>query len=171
MVRVHVYTGDGEGKTLTALGLALRNAGHKYKVVIVQFMKGRKDVGEYKVQKMLSPYLKLYQFGKKEFVNLDKPNESDIFAAKKGILFAKKILKEKIKVLILDEVNLAVAIGLLKKEDVLSLIDDAPKDMLVILTGRNAPEEFINKADLVTVMNDVKHPYDKGVKAVKGIEY
>lgn len=171
MARVHVYTGDGEGKTLTALGLALRNAGHKYKVVFVQFMKGRKNIGEYKAQKMLRPYLEIYQFGKRDFVNLGRPNKDDIDRANKGIRFAEKLLDKKINVLVLDEVNLAAAIGLVEKKDVLRLIEDAPKKMLIILTGRNAPEEFINAADLVTVMDDVKHPFKKGVKAVKGIEY
>lgn len=170
MVRVHVYTGDGEGKTLTAVGLIIRAAGHNLKSTIIQFMKGRKDIGEYKALKKC-PFVKIKQFGRPGFVDLQNPKAEDIKLGEKGMLFAKKAISEKIRVLVLDEINLAVSIGLVNKYDVLELIDNAPEELLLILTGRNAPEEFIDKADLVTVMNDVKHPFKKGIKAVEGIEY
>ncbi|ENO12076.1 ATP:corrinoid adenosyltransferase [Thermoplasmatales archaeon SCGC AB-539-C06] len=88
---IYLWTGEGSGKTTSALGVALRCAGHKMKVIIVQFMKGRKDIGEYKIMKKLKPYYQIYQFGRKEFIRpLDKPTQKDKELAKKGLEFAKK---------------------------------------------------------------------------------
>jgi len=168
---VHLYTGDGEGKTITAFGLALRAVGHGYKVIIVQFMKGRKDIGEYKIRDRLSPEYEIYQFGRKEFVNLKNPDPIDRKLAEEGLRFAKEALKRKPRLLILDEINLAVTIGLLKLSDVLSLLDEVPPETTVILTGRRAPKELIERADLVTEMREIKHPMRKGVPARRGIEY
>jgi cob(I)alamin adenosyltransferase len=169
MVRVHLYTGKGEGKTLTALGLAMRSIGHNRKVIMVQFMKGREDVGEFKVQKKLR-LLEIHQFGRKGFVDLENPSKLDKKKAKKGIKFANEVLKKKIDVLILDEVNLAARIGLISEDDVLDLIKKADKKTLIILTGRDAPKSFHKIADLITDMREIKHPYYKGEKAKKGIE-
>ena len=168
---IHVYTGNGEGKTLTAFGLALRAVGHGYKVVIVQFMKGRKDVGEYKVRARLQPEYEIYQFGREDFVDLENPLSVDYELAKKGLEFAEKALEKRPRVLVLDEINLAAAIGLVKVEDVLRLLEKVPEETVVVLTGRKAPKEFIEVADLVTEMREIKHPYKRGIEAREGIEY
>ena len=168
---IHLYTGDGEGKTITAFGLALRAVGHGYKVIIIQFMKGRKDVGEYKIRERLQPEYEIYQFGREEFVDLRNPDPVDRELAQKALEFAREALKRKPRVLVLDEINLAVAAGLVKLEDVLRLLDEVPEETVVVLTGRNAPKELMEKADLVTVMKDVKHPMRRGVPARRGIEY
>ncbi len=171
MPNIHLYTGEGEGKTTNALGLALRALGHGYKVIIVQFMKGRKDIGEYKIKKKLGRNYEIYQFGRKEFIDLYNPGAEDIKRAQRALEFAKEQLKRKPKLLILDEVNLAAAFKLVKVEDVLELLDEVPGETAVVLTGRRAPKELIERADLVTEMLEVKHPMSKGVLARKGIEY
>jgi cob(I)alamin adenosyltransferase len=168
---IHVYTGDGEGKTLTAFGLALRAVGHGYKVIIVQFMKGRKDVGEYKVKDRLQPEYEIHQFGREDFIDLENPLPIDYELARKGLDFAEEALKRRPRVLVLDEINLAAAIGLVKVEDVLKLLENVPEETVVVLTGRRAPKEFIEVADLVTNLREIKHPHKQGVKARKGIEY
>lgn len=169
---VHLYTGSGEGKTLTAIGAAIRAIGHGFKVVIVQFMKGRKDVGEYMFMKSLKPRCEVYQFGRREFVDLHNPQPVDYELARAGLEFARRIIKrKKPDVLILDEINLAVATGLLKAEEVLQLLEEAKNCMLVILTGRGAPKELIEAADLVTEMREVKHPLRLGIEARRGIDY
>ena len=168
---IHLYTGDGEGKTITAFGLALRAVGHGYKVIIIQFMKGRKDVGEYKIRERLQPEYEIYQFGREEFGDRRNPDPVDKELGQTGLEFAREALKRKPRVLVLDEINLAVAAGLVKLEDVLKPLDEVPEETVVVLTGRHAPKELMEKADLVTVMEDVKHPMRKGVPARRGIEY
>jgi len=168
---IHLYTGDGEGKSITAFGLALRAVGHGYKVIIVQFMKGRKDIGEYKVRRKLAPNYEIHQFGRREFINLKSPEPIDYILARRGLEFARKMLKKKPRLLILDEINLAVSIGLVGLSDVLALLNDVPEQTTVVLTGRNAPKELIERADLVTEMCEIKHPWKRGVQARKGIEY
>jgi len=168
---VRVYTGEGEGKTLAAFGLALRAIGHGQRVVVIQFLKGRKDVGEYRVKEKLSPNLEVYQFGREELVSPRFPEQADYELAKKGIEFAKQVLQLKPDVLILDEVNLAVFYGLISVKDVLDVIKEASDDMVIVLTGRYAPKEFIEIADLVTEMKKIKHPFNRGEYARKGREY
>ena len=168
---IHLYTGEGEGKTLTAIGAAIRAVGHGYKAIIIQFMKGRKNIGEYKIKEKLSPQYEIYQFGRREFINLHSPDPIDYKLARKGLEFAKKALKRRPKVLVLDEINLAVAAGLIKLEAVIELLKETPKSTVVILTGRRAPKELIAMADLVSEVHEVKHPLRIGVKSRKGIEY
>jgi cob(I)alamin adenosyltransferase len=168
---VHLYTGEGEGKTITAFGLALRALGHGHKVVVIQFLKGRKYIGEYKIKKRLGPNYEIYQFGRKRFIDLRNPDPIDIELAYKGLEFARNKLQEKPKLLILDEVNLVCAFGLLKVEDVLGLLDEVAPETVVVLTGRRAPQELIERADLVSEIMLVKHPFQKGVPARAGIEY
>ncbi|MDP2909014.1 MAG: cob(I)yrinic acid a,c-diamide adenosyltransferase [Nanoarchaeota archaeon] len=165
---IHLYTGDGGGKTTSALGVAMRALGHGKKVVMIQFMKGRTDTGEYKIQKQLKNF-KVYQFGREDFIKpVDKPTEKDYKLAEKGLRFVEKTLKEKPCLLILDEINLAAAIGLLKISDVLKVLEKKSKDTHLIMTGRHAPEEFIRIADIVTTVEDVKRVERE---AQKGIEY
>ncbi len=168
---IHVYTGDGEGKTLTALGLALRSIGHGRKVIMIQFMKGRTDTGEYRAARRLSPEFEIHQFGKVDFVDLENPEEIDFILAEKGFSFARETLKKKPDVLILDEINLAVAVGLLKLDEVLDFLTEIPWDMTAVLTGRRAPEEFIEIADLAMEMVYIRHPFERGMVSREGIDY
>ena len=169
--KIHLYTGEGEGKTTTALGLALRAVGHGYKVIIIQFMKGRKNTGEYLIKKRLAPEYEIYQFGKQEFVNLENPSEEDKKLAQEGLEFARKSLRKKPRLLILDEINLAIAIGLIELRAVLELLEEIPNETVVVLTGRRAPKELIKVADLVTEMREIKHPMKHGIVARRGIEF
>jgi len=168
---VYLWTGEGAGKTTSALGVALRSLGWNHKVVIIQFMKGWKNIGEYKIKKKLGKNYEIYQFGRKSFVNLRKPAKEDIKIAQKGIEFAEKILKKKPDLLILDEINLAAAIGLVPIKKVLKLIEKASPKTTIYMTGRYAPKEFIKRADFATEIRQIKHPAEKRIPAKKGIEY
>ncbi|MFH1347827.1 MAG: cob(I)yrinic acid a,c-diamide adenosyltransferase [Candidatus Margulisiibacteriota bacterium] len=168
---IYLFTGEGGGKTIAALGLALRSIGHKHRVIIVQFMKGRKDTGEFKAAKKLSPYLKVYQFGREGFVNLKYPAKEDIELAQDGFKMAKETIKKKPNLLILDEINLAIAAGLLDLDEVIKFLKKIPKTIDVVLTGRRASVELYKLADGISVVKKVKHVFDKGVPARKGIEY
>lgn len=165
-----LYTGDGGGKTTAALGLALRSLGHRHNVVMIQFMKGRKDVGEYLIKERLSPGFDVYQFGREEFVNLKKPDRIDRELAEKGLKFCREVLSRKPDLLILDEINIAVAAGLLNLDDVLAFLEEIPGGMIVVLTGRYASKELMEKADYVVEINDLKRPVEE-IPPRKGIEY
>jgi len=168
---IHVYTGEGEGKTISALGLALRAIGHGQKVVMIQFMKGRKNTGEYLIAKRLSPEFELYQFGGEDFIDVENPDKIDFELAERGFSFLKEIVKKKPDLLILDEINLAIAVGLLKLDSVLDFLDEIPTEMTVILTGRRAPKELIKRSDLATEMKYIKHPFERGIEAREGLDY
>lgn len=168
---VYLYTGEGEGKTTNAFGLALRAVGHGYNVIIIQFMKGRKYIGEYKIKDRLAPEYEIYQFGREDFIDFKNPMPLDYELAEKGLEFAKKALKRKPRLLILDEINLAAHFGIVKTEDLLKLLDDIPEETTVVLTGRRAPRKLIERADLVTEMRLIKHPFEKNVPAREGLEY
>lgn len=170
---VYLYTGTGAGKTTAALGACMRAVGHNLRVVVVQFMKGRKDIGEYKIQEKLKPYYEIYQFGRPEFVDLKNPSRKDINLAQKGLEFIEKeILKNPPYLLVLDEINMAAAIGLVNVKQVLKLLDKIPSKTTVFLTGRFAPAEFIARADTATEMVMIKHVLEKGgIPAKKGIQY
>jgi len=168
---LYVYTGEGGGKTTAALGLALRSVGHGHKVVIVQFMKGRKDVGEWKIARRLHPHYEIHQFGREEFVDLKNPAKEDVELAQKGMEFARSAAGNRPNLLILDELNIAIAAGLVKLGDVMKLLDEVPKETVVVITGRYAPKELIDRADFVNEVKDVKHPFKKGMHAAEGIQY
>ena len=168
---IQVYTGNGKGKTTAALGLALRAAGYKHKVYIGQFLKGQ-EYGELLSAKKLSPYVTIEQFGRKGFIHVTKdPDEEDIKRAKRGLKKClEAMLSRKYRIIILDEINVAVDLNLIAEEEVHEFLDKRPEDVEIILTGRYAPPSFLKRADLVTEMKEKKHYYKKGVKAREGIE-
>jgi len=168
---VEIFTGDGKGKTSAALGVALRALGHGLKVHIVFFMKGDFPYGEQKILSELSG-ITFNRFGFRDFVDPSnvKPEEKE--EAKKALKAARKaVLSLKYDLVILDEVNVAVAWKLIDLADVIKLIHDRPERVELILTGRYADPELIKLADLVTDMTKVKHPFDKGILSRKGIDY
>jgi len=168
---VEIFTGDGKGKTSAALGMALRALGHGLRVYIVFFMKGDFPYGEQKILSQLSN-VTFDRFGFQDFVNPAnvKPEEKE--EARKALEAARKaVLSLKYDVVILDEVNVAIAWKLIELADVIKLINDKPKNVELVLTGRYADSKLIELADLVTDMVKVKHPYDKGMLSRKGIEY
>ncbi len=168
---IHVYTGDGKGKTTSSLGLGLRAAGHGFKVHMIQFMKGQINYGELESVKLI-PNFEIRQFGRPDFVDKNNPEEIDIQLAKDGLAHAKEIVAAgDIDMLILDEVNVAVEWGLFSYREIIELIKNKPENMELVLTGRHAPREFIELADTVTEMKEIKHPYMEGITARKGIEY
>jgi cob(I)alamin adenosyltransferase len=168
---VQVYTGNGKGKTSAAFGLALRAIGRGLKVYVVQFIKGGFDYGElYVVDKL--PNLKLKAFGRGEFVTEKPPGKEDVELAQEALALAEQVVKNgEYAIVILDEINVALNLKLINLDEVLELIKNKPKHVELILTGRYAPEEIIEAADLVTEMKEVKHPFNKGYQARKGIEY
>jgi len=168
---VHVYTGSGKGKTSAAFGLALRAIGNGLKVFVIQFIKGGFEYGELQTVKLL-PNLELRAFGRGKFISQMPPSEEDIKLAREAFELAKKTVKDgDFDVVILDEINVAMDLKLIKVDEVLDLIRNKPKHVELVLTGRNAPSEIIEVADLVTEMREVKHPYTLGVQPRKGIEY
>ena len=168
---VQVYTGNGKGKTSAAFGLALRATGRGLKVCIIQFIKGGFDYGELYIADKL-PGLKLKAFGRGKFVSEKKPDKEDVDLAEEALKTAEEAVKSReYDVIVLDEVNVALDLKLIRTERVLQLIKDKPAQTELVLTGRKAPKEITEAADLVTEMVEVKHPYNKGFKARKGIEY
>jgi len=168
---VEIFTGEGKGKTSAALGAIVRALGHGLRVYIVFFMKGDFPYGEQKILCQL-PNCTVERFGFQEFVDPAhvKPEEKE--EARKALLAARKaMLSLKYDVVILDEVNVAVAWKLTDLGDVIKLIHDKPEKVELILTGRYADPKLIKLADLVTDMVKVKHPFDKGILSRKGFEY
>ena len=167
---IQVYTGDGKGKTTAALGLALRAAGRNMKVLIVQFMK-KWDYGELHSVKLI-PNITLETFGTKEFIYKGKVKKIDYEEAEKAFSFGIEGMKSgNYDIVIFDELNMALYYDLLDLEEVIKKLTEKPNNVEVVITGRRAPKEIIEIADLVTEMKEVKHPYQKGIKARIGIEY
>jgi len=166
---VQVYTGNGKGKTTAALGLALRAAGAGMRVFIGQFIKEER-ASEQKALERFTDLISVRRFGHGLCITR-KPAKEDIDAALEGMKEAEEaLLSGRFDLVILDEINVAVSLGLVDLEDVLRLIEARPPTIELILTGRGADERIIAIADLVTEMRDVKHYWDKGVKARRGIE-
>jgi cob(I)alamin adenosyltransferase len=168
---VQVYTGSGKGKTTASLGLAVRAAGHGLKTVIIQFMKGWIDYGELAGVRMLAPYVEIHQAGRDTFVNRKNPDPEDVRLALEGWELASGIIsRREADIVVLDEINCAMDFGLLPVGEVLEAIRRKPDGMELILTGRGAPPEIIDAADLVTEMREIRHYYAKGVDARVGVE-
>ena len=167
---IYLWTGEGAGKTTSALGVALRAVGHGMRIIVVQFMKGRKYIGEYKIMKKLKPYYQIYQFGRPEFIKpITKPTKKDKELAKKGLEFARKAANKKPHLLVLDEINLACAIGLVKTNDVIDLVKHCSDRTIVYLTGRRAPSRLKQIAGFVNEVKLLKSPKKYPVR--KGIEW
>ena len=168
---VQVYTGNGKGKTTAALGLAIRALGHGAKVHMVFFMKGEFPYGEREILSKL-PGLSFQVFGHEHLIDPNNVKEDEIEQAREALKASRLAIQSgKYDLVILDEVNVASAWKLIDVKDVLALISDKPPSVEVILTGRYADQRIIDKADLVTNMDEIKHPYRKGLEARKGIEY
>ncbi len=167
---IQVYTGNGKGKTTAALGLALRAAGHGLRTYVGQFLKGR-PTGELKAAKLLEPYLTIEQFGESSFT-LAKGDAHQAALVRKGLQRIRQVLASgEYDIVVLEEINVALDLELVPLEEVLALLDERPPEVELVLTGRGAPQELISRADLVTEMVSIKHPYQRGVKARMGIEF
>ena len=168
-----VHTGAGKGKTTAAMGMALRAAGHGLKTLMIQFIKGSWKYGELEAAGKLDPLFKIIPMGK-GFIRFDQggPGPEDIRAVKEAWDYFKKEMNSgAYHMIILDEINYAVGYGLISIEEVLETLDSKPEELHVVLTGRDAHPELIEKADLVTEMREVKHPFQKGIKAQPGVEF
>ncbi len=173
---IQVYTGDGKGKTTASLGLAMRALGRKWKVLIVMFTKGGDDYGELNSFRQLSldisNNLKIVQAGLDRIVYFDNKTQEDYTEIKKGWELAKNaILNNEYQLIILDEANIAIDMGLLDIEEVIDVLKNKPEEQEIVLTGRNAHPKIIEISHLVSEIKPVKHYWDKGVTAREGIEY
>jgi cob(I)alamin adenosyltransferase len=171
---VIVYTGNGKGKTTAALGMALRAIGYDHKVCMLQFIKGSWHYGEMDSSKKLEPNFELIAVGK-GFVGILDDNspreEHEKYATEALKICREKIFSENYNVIILDEVNYAINLGLIDVEEIIKLIKEKPTSLNLVLTGNHAKDEIIKLADLVTEMKEIKHPFKSGIKAKKGIDF
>jgi cob(I)alamin adenosyltransferase len=166
---VQVYTGDGKGKTTAALGLALRASGRGMRTYIGQFMKGQ-HYGELDALRDY-PHITIEQYGDVRCIRREEVTPDHVAQAHRGLARAREaMLSGEYDVVVLDEVNVTVWFGLLDVAEVLAFLDEKPERVEVVLTGRRAPQELIERADLVTEMREVKHYYEQGVLAREGIE-
>lgn len=185
---IHVYTGDGKGKTTASFGLALRAIGHGFRVYVIQFMKGGRFFGELlSAEKYLKRRLTIAQFGQstpfeeeirkgqlKPSREIFLPIEDEAAHMQNALHFAEKIIKsKKYNLVILDEVNVAMSMGHIKTEDVLKVMMSKPKKVELVLTGRNAPSAIKDAADYVNEVRSIKHPFNKKKQVIgrRGIEY
>ncbi len=168
---IEIFTGDGKGKTSAALGVVLRALGHGLRVCIVAFMKGGYPDGEWEVLSKL-PNVKIARFGFSTFTDPAKVRPEEIEEAKRALAAAREaMLSGNYDLVVLDEVNVAVAWKLVGLDEVVKLIRGRPPSVELILTGRYADTRLIELADLVTECLKIKHPYDKGITARAGIDY
>ncbi len=173
---IQVYTGNGKGKTTASLGLAMRALGRNWKVLIVMFTKGGDDYGELNSFRNLAPKisenLTIIQAGLDRIVYTKNKSEADYIEIKKGWELAKKaIINDEYNLIILDEANIALDLELIDLSEMLGVLKSKPQDMEIVLTGRNAKPEIVEIAHLVSEINPIKHYWDTGVVARKGIEY
>lgn len=167
---VHVYTGNGKGKTTAAFGLSLRAAGAGKKVFFAQFVKG-KTYSEIKAVEQWLPSINIKQFGRGCFI-VKHPEQADIDAARQGLDKVRLVLKSgKYQLVVLDEANIAIFYKLFTVNELLEAINERHPDTEVVVTGRYAPQQLIDVADLVTEMKEVKHYFTEGIEAREGIEF
>jgi cob(I)alamin adenosyltransferase len=168
--RIHIYTGDGKGKTTAALGLALRAAGNGMKTYIGQFMKGC-EYGELKIIKNIKE-IEVEQFGWENCIRKEDVQTFHKEKTRKGLqICLNKAAGKEYDIIILDEILVSLWFGLVEEGDVIDFIKRYPRDKDLVLTGRYATEKIMNMADLVTEMKCIKHYYDKGIVSRKGIEF
>lgn len=171
-----VFTGDGKGKTTSALGLALRAVGHDFYVYMVQFIKGNIPTGEMNSVQRLAPNFQLIRTGlgftHGPWAPKGVTQEEHRQAAQEGLRLGREaIISRKYHLVILDEIFPAFTVGLISMEDLQGLISDKPRNLHLVLTGRGAPPEIIEKADLVTEMKEIMHPWRKGILPQRGVEF
>lgn len=167
-----VHTGEGKGKSTAAYGLALRAAGNKMKVFILQFMKGQWKTGERKAVDSLSPWVEVVALGDGFTWDTNNPEQDRRTAAKAWDTVKPKLLSGEYQMVILDEINYILDYGFLDEKEVLETLRNKPSTVHVVCTGRNASKDLIELADLVTEMKCVKHPFaEQGIPAQKGIEF
>jgi len=166
---IHVYTGDGKGKTAAALGLTLRAVGAGWRVLFGQFLK-HGEFSEIKALKKLGEQVTIRQYGSGRFIK-GKPSGKEIEMALAGLSEIMQVMEEeKYDLIVLDEINVAVHFGLIPLKSINSLLEKRPQDLELVLTGRWAPKEIMERADLVTEVRMIKHYFSKGVPAREGIE-
>ncbi|MFZ3064709.1 MAG: cob(I)yrinic acid a,c-diamide adenosyltransferase [Nitrospirota bacterium] len=171
---IHIYTGEGKGKTTAAIGLAVRAAGNGMKVLFVQFLKGGEESGELKIFKGLQENIEVIRFDQRHpiFFKKEDTKEGLINAAKEALrLIDEKIKSGKYDLVVLDEINNLIFQGWADVNELTDIIRKRPEGVEIVLTGRGASKELIEIADYVTGMKAIKHPFKKGIKARKGIEY
>ena len=170
---VLLFTGDGKGKTTAALGLTLRLAGHGRKVLVVQFAKGDMESGERRALEKLDDLVTLAPLGKGWLDLKAHPRRpEDVRQLRESWHQARRLIGSgDYDAVVLDEIVFVVSAGFLPAEEVLDFLDGKPSDLTVVMTGRGEVPEFVERADYVTVMRNVKHPFDKGAEAAPGIEY
>lgn len=167
---VHIYTGNGKGKTTAAIGLGIRATGEGLKVYMIQFMKGRR-YSEIDALENIKDFT-VIQFGRDEFVSKENPEQIDIDLARKGFEHAKEIIKNgEHDLIILDEINVAVDFKLIPLKDVLKLMNEKPEKVELVLTGRYVHPDMVKQADLVSEILEIKHPYQNGIQSRKGIDW
>lgn len=166
---IQIYTGNGKGKTTASLGLAFRALGHNWKVLVIQWLKLGEEYGEVQMARII-PNLTIEQYGSGQFI-LGEPSPSDYDRSNAALAHAMAALKEDYQLVILDEFLGALGLGLVTREQAEALLRSCPPSVELVLTGRNAPEWLIEKADLVSEICEIKHPYTQGVPAREGIEY
>ena len=171
---VIVYTGKGKGKTTAALGIVLRAVGHGHKVGMIQFIKGEWYYGELTSSKRLEPEFEMIAAGK-GFVGIiddDHPIEDHQVAAQEAMALAQeKLSSGAYDIMILDEINYAANLNRISEQDILDIISARPEKTTLVLTGNYVPESVVAAADLVTEMREIKHPYQRGIRAKKGIDF
>lgn len=173
---IQVYTGNGKGKTTASLGLAMRALGRNWKVLIIMFTKGGNDYGELNSFRELSPQisenLKIVQAGLDRIIYKNNQSKEDEKAIKEGWELAKSAIKNhEYQLIILDEANIAIDLEILDVNEVVDVLKNKPEDIEIVLTGRNAHPKIIEIAHLVSNIEPVKHYWDLGISARKGIEY
>ena len=171
---IQVYTGNGKGKTTAALGAGLRGVGHGLRVHMIQFLKGGDNFSPYGEIRALAqiPQFTVEQFGPSHFIRPDAITNEDKEIVQRGLDRAKDVLfSGNYDLVILDEINVVLHFGMVQISEILALLDNKADDTEVILTGRGAPPELIERADLVSRIELVKHPFERGITARQGIEY
>lgn len=171
---VIVYTGNGKGKTTAALGMCIRAAGYNKKIKILQFVKGSWKYGELKGIELLKDFVDMEQVGEGFVGIVDDNKEFSVHqeAARKGLAHAREIIHSgEYDIVMLDELNIAIDLGLIPLEEALDVVKNKPEKLHLVITGRSAKPEMIEVADLVTEMREIKHPFQKGILAQKAIDW